>query len=155
MSIMNSLSVFQQHLDISCSNICHLPSPRSHFRLPFISLSLCHCISATFYSISSLFRNLLSWPCINHWSFVSTFPHLPTSSPITSLIENQGDGPSIVSLPSFEGSPVSFHCLSRLPPNTQKCLKLLLWLGRWLRTVTIQSWDGMMRCAGFHSWIDT
>ena len=107
-SIMISPLVFQQLLGIFRSNIYHLPSPRSCFRLPFISLSLCHYIPAAFYSISSLFHNLLSSPYINLWSFVSTFPHLPTSSPVISVIENQGDGPSIVSLPSFEGSPVSF-----------------------------------------------
>ena len=42
-----------------------------------------------------------------------------------------------------------FHCFSRLPPSTLKCLEVLVWIGWWLRTVTIQSWDGMMSCASF------
>jgi len=140
--------VFQQHLDVSCSNIRHLPSPRSCFRSPFISLSLCHYIPAAFYLISSLFH-------IFHHFHAPILEFLSPSfihhhHQLLSLIENQGDGFSFISLPSVEGSPVFlFHCFSRLPPSTLKCLKLLVWLGRWLRTVTISSWEEMMSRLGF------
>ena len=132
---------------------------RSHFRLSFIGLSLHYHVLAIFSLLP-----LLCYPtysCHYHApSLLFCLPHFTTI--ITIQFHSLGiRGMVQVYSSSFVAiiwrfSSI-FHCLSRFPPSSQRCLELLVWLSRWLRTVTNSSWEGMMSCAPLHTrnWIDT